>query len=98
MQAWQSKWDTARVSRSVLPKAGKEDISAWKQDLANILQIFYVRSIGPVRHSQLDSLLSDRAAKLLLPEPDGDGTRVDGTGTYFPPKLLGRCGLMTASQ
>ena len=41
------------VPRIVPSKDDKDKIAAWRQDLAKVLQVFDVRSIGPIGHSQL---------------------------------------------
>jgi hypothetical protein len=38
------------VVRFILAKGDKEKIAGWRQDLARVLRVFNVRSIGPVWH------------------------------------------------
>ena len=74
----------------------KDRIAAWKLDLAIILQIFEVRPVSPVRHSQTQLLISDQVGDQYsyprvgcgYPSKHGDGTgwhpRPIPTGMWFP--------------
>ena len=48
------------VFRFFLSKADKDKIVAWNQDLARVLHVFNVRSIGSVNICELSSSVSDR--------------------------------------